>query len=110
MSSELPPPSLRATPLAPDQTVRAFCNASRLTPERTPGTPRAGRDYRGGGAGSRQLLNSPWDVAVTAAGDVFVAMAGQHQIWRYEVASGTTSMVSGNGAHGVSPCHPCLLH
>lgn len=59
--------------------------------------PAAGRDYRGGGSGARQLLNSPWDVVVAANGDVFVAMAGQHQIWRYEAASGATAMVSGNG-------------
>ena len=58
----------------------------------------AGRDYRGGGSGARQLLNSPWDVAALPGGDVLVAIAGQHQIWRYDAAAGTTGVLSGNGA------------
>jgi hypothetical protein len=43
---------------------------------------------------SVQLL----DVAALPGGDVLVAMAGQHQIWRYDAAAGSTSALSGNGA------------
>ena len=55
-----------------------------------------GRDYRAGNKGISQVLASPWDIAVSGDGSLFVSMAGLHQIWRlsmndnvWEVASGT---------------------
>ncbi|GAB4822761.1 hypothetical protein N2152v2_009807 [Parachlorella kessleri] len=57
-----------------------------------------GRDYRGGKSGAAQSLNSPWDVTLDPAGDgVFVAMAGQHQIWRYNITTGVAELFSGTG-------------
>ena len=54
-----------------------------------------GRDYRGGGGGASQRLNSPWDVAALGGGEALVAMAGTHQLWRW--ARGAATAVSGDG-------------
>ena len=56
-----------------------------------------GRDYRGGGGGASQRLNSPWDVALLPSGDVLLAMAGTHQLWRYAASDGTLRAISGDG-------------
>ena len=46
----------------------------------------------------KQVLNSPWDVSHDAEnGLVYIAMAGQHQIWRHRVADGVTEVFSGDG-------------
>jgi sugar lactone lactonase YvrE/thiol-disulfide isomerase/thioredoxin len=43
-------------------------------------------------------LNSPWDLAF--AGDrLFIAMAGQNQIWQYDLARNRIAHFSGSGAH-----------
>lgn len=58
-----------------------------------------GSDYAGGRTGRSQQLSSPWDVALNSDGSgVLVAMAGQHQIWRLDVATGRCEAVSGTGA------------
>ena len=60
-----------------------------------------GRDYRGGKSGAAQSLNSPWDVALDPAGEgVFVAMAGQHQIWRYNITTGVAGERRGSSRAG----------
>ncbi|CAM8914721.1 unnamed protein product [Rhodiola kirilowii] len=57
-----------------------------------------GSDYKGGRKGSIQLLNSPWDVCVDPANEkVYIAMAGQHQIWEHDTADGATRAFSGDG-------------
>ncbi|CAA7055136.1 unnamed protein product [Microthlaspi erraticum] len=57
-----------------------------------------GSDYQGGRKGTSQLLNSPWDVCYEPVNEkVYVAMAGQHQIWEYNVLDGVTKVFSGNG-------------
>lgn len=57
-----------------------------------------GADYRGGKKGSAQVLNSPWDVAHDPeAGLVYIALAGQHQIWLHKIADETTEVFSGDG-------------
>ncbi|KAL4547533.1 hypothetical protein Ndes2526B_g06777 [Nannochloris sp. 'desiccata'] len=58
-------------------------------------------DFRGGAAGAEQRLNSPWDCLLLEDGNnqvLLVAMAGQHQIWRVDVATGVAAAVSGNGS------------
>ncbi len=50
----------------------------------------------GAGAGRAVELNSPWDVTV-ADGDVFIAMAGAHQIWVLEPESGSIGLYAGTG-------------
>ncbi|XP_024015390.1 protein SUPPRESSOR OF QUENCHING 1, chloroplastic [Eutrema salsugineum] len=57
-----------------------------------------GSDYQGGRKGTSQLLNSPWDVCFEPVNEkVYVAMAGTHQIWEYNVLDGVTKVFSGNG-------------
>lgn len=57
-----------------------------------------GSDYRGGGKGNSQLLNSPWDVCFDPVREkVYIAMAGQHQIWEHNLANETTISFSGDG-------------
>ncbi|CAH8381960.1 unnamed protein product [Eruca vesicaria subsp. sativa] len=57
-----------------------------------------GSDYQGGRKGTSQLLNSPWDVCYEPVKEkVYVAMAGQHQIWEYNLLDGVTRVFSGNG-------------
>ncbi|EPS73091.1 hypothetical protein M569_01658, partial [Genlisea aurea] len=57
-----------------------------------------GSDYQGGRSGSSQLLNSPWDVCFDPINEiVYIAMAGQHQIWRHNTTDGTTRVFSGDG-------------
>ncbi|XVF31476.1 hypothetical protein REPUB_Repub16aG0149400 [Reevesia pubescens] len=47
---------------------------------------------------SFQLLNSPWDVCFDPVNEkVYIAMAGQHQIWEHNTQDGVTRAFSGNG-------------
>jgi len=41
-------------------------------------------------------LNSPWDV-LWLDGQLYVAMAGQHQVWRYDPSVGALYLVAGSG-------------
>ncbi|KAG0478326.1 hypothetical protein HPP92_013045 [Vanilla planifolia] len=57
-----------------------------------------GSDYRGGRKGSSQVLNSPWDLCYNATNErVYIAMAGQHQIWEHNTLDGITRAFSGDG-------------
>ncbi|XP_059313314.1 protein SUPPRESSOR OF QUENCHING 1, chloroplastic isoform X2 [Lycium ferocissimum] len=57
-----------------------------------------GSDYEGGGTGTAQLLNSPWDVCFEPENEiVYIAIAGQHQIWEHRTSDGVTRAFSGNG-------------
>lgn len=45
-----------------------------------------------------QLLNSPWDVCYEPVNEkVYIAMAGQHQIWEHNILDGSTRAFSGDG-------------
>lgn len=45
-----------------------------------------------------QLLNSPWDVCFEPENEiVYIAMAGQHQIWEHNTLDGVTKAFSGDG-------------
>jgi thiol-disulfide isomerase/thioredoxin len=47
-------------------------------------------------------LSSPWDVAYSSKlGAVVIAMAGVHQIFGFDPASGAVSIVAGNGLEGL---------
>ncbi|MDQ0278056.1 thiol-disulfide isomerase/thioredoxin/sugar lactone lactonase YvrE [Arthrobacter silviterrae] len=55
-----------------------------------------------GTAALEVALSSPWDVAYSSAlGAVVIAMAGTHQIFAFEPASGAVSIVAGNGLEGL---------
>ncbi|XP_058082799.1 protein SUPPRESSOR OF QUENCHING 1, chloroplastic isoform X2 [Magnolia sinica] len=57
-----------------------------------------GSDYKGGGKGTSQVLNSPWDLCFEPASEiVYIAMAGQHQIWEHNTLDGVTRAFSGDG-------------
>ncbi|KAL3635830.1 hypothetical protein CASFOL_020377 [Castilleja foliolosa] len=44
------------------------------------------------------LLNSPWEVRFEPVNEiVYIAMAGQHQIWKHSTLDGTTRAFSGDG-------------
>ncbi|MBN1679299.1 MAG: redoxin domain-containing protein [Anaerolineae bacterium] len=48
-----------------------------------------------GGPGPKTGLNSPWDV-VAYDGRVYIAMAGSHQLWVYDIAGGDVRPYAGN--------------
>ncbi|KAL5700311.1 Protein SUPPRESSOR OF QUENCHING 1 [Ranunculus cassubicifolius] len=57
-----------------------------------------GSDYEGGGKGTNQVLNSPWDVCFEPNNEiVYIALAGQHQIWQHDTLDGSTRAFSGDG-------------
>ncbi|KAK7379175.1 hypothetical protein VNO80_04628 [Phaseolus coccineus] len=57
-----------------------------------------GSDYVGGGKGDTQLLNSPWDVCFHPFEEkIYIAMAGQHQIWEHNLLAATSRAFSGDG-------------
>ncbi|XP_050225291.1 protein SUPPRESSOR OF QUENCHING 1, chloroplastic [Mercurialis annua] len=57
-----------------------------------------GSDYVGGKAGTNQVLNSPWDVCFEPVNEkVYIAIAGQHQIWEHNTVDGITKAFSGDG-------------
>jgi DNA-binding beta-propeller fold protein YncE len=65
------------------------------------GTGAQGRTfYRHGGVGREMPLNSPWDVTV-ADGTVYITMAGYHQVWRYDLASGEIAPWAGSGREAI---------
>ncbi|KAE9446699.1 hypothetical protein C3L33_21433, partial [Rhododendron williamsianum] len=48
--------------------------------------------------GLSHLLNSPWDVCFDPVNEVvYIAMAGQHQIWEHNTLDGVTRAFSGDG-------------
>jgi thiol-disulfide isomerase/thioredoxin len=60
------------------------------------GTGEQGRDRLDGGAALEVGLNSPWDLLLR--GDqLFIAMAGHHQIWTLDLKKNQVSPYAGNG-------------
>lgn len=50
---------------------------------------------------SQALLNSPWDLAYHD-GSLYIAMAGQQQIWRLHLTNNTIGVYAGSGREGIS--------
>lgn len=61
------------------------------------GTGKKGSDHQGGREGKEQALNSPWDLIIVGH-CIYIAMAGLHQIWLYDLLTGRASAYSGSGA------------
>jgi len=59
------------------------------------GTGQRGRSADGSGLATAVALRSPWDVAVTAVGELLVAMAGSHQLWG--IVDGIAAVYAGSG-------------
>ena len=67
------------------------------------GTGAQNRDWGArlrGGAGRQTALNSPWDVFYRE-GILYIAMAGPHQLWALDLASGQVAPFVGSGREGV---------
>lgn len=64
------------------------------------GTGFQGKDIRKGGLPLKVGLNSPWDLAVRGK-DVFIAMAGHHQIWLLDLERNRVGPYAGNGLENI---------
>lgn len=64
------------------------------------GTGVAGAGRIDGGPALSVSLRSPWDLALVAR-RLYIAMAGSHQIWMYDLDSGIVQAVVGTGAEGI---------
>lgn len=64
------------------------------------GDGRQGHYASGAQDGKAAQLSSPWDLA-HAAGFLFIAMAGLHQVWAYDVRSGTVGPFAGSGYENI---------
>ncbi|MGB0714669.1 MAG: thioredoxin-like domain-containing protein [Phycisphaerae bacterium] len=60
------------------------------------GTGEMCNDRAGGGMGTQQGLNSPWDLDIEGS-TLYVAMAGVHQIWRIDMPVGFARAFAGSG-------------
>ncbi len=66
------------------------------TVETVAGNGRQGRYEVFEGMGTAVSLNSPWDV-LFVDGILYIAMAGQHQLWQYDPASQNVRVFAGSG-------------
>ena len=66
------------------------------------GTGHQTHNFRAHGPGTGTSLSSPWDVVhVPGSKMLLIAMAGQHQIWRYELDSKIVEVWAGTGREDV---------
>ena len=66
------------------------------------GTGAQGHPPYAAGKGVEVKLNSPWDVLlIPGTRKLAVAMAGPHQIWRYDLAGGTIAPYAGSGRENI---------
>jgi len=75
--------------------IRAVDLAAR-TVRTVAGTGEQGFTRDASGPGLEVSLNSPWDL-VAYGGKLYIAMAGPHQLWVYNTASGEIGPYAGNG-------------
>jgi len=64
------------------------------------GTGRKGSWRISSGSAKSIDLRSPWDLALRDGG-LDIAMAGSHQIWRYEIKSERLNLLAGSGAENI---------
>lgn len=64
------------------------------------GTGEISYDRHGGNTGTQQGLNSPWDLAIRD-NTLYVAMAGLHQIWAFDLATARGEPVAGSGREDI---------
>ncbi len=66
------------------------------------GTGKQAERFHRGGAARDVALSSPWDLALAPEGDVlYIAMAGFHQIWALDLASGMIGPYAGTGHEAI---------
>lgn len=61
------------------------------------GTGEQGRQRQYNGVAKGAGLNSPWDIERVGT-TLFIAMAGHHQIWKYDLTNDTIAVHAGTGA------------
>ena len=75
-------------------------NLSEKMVETVCGTGEQVYDHRGGAPGRAQGLNSPWDLALVDS-LLYIAMAGNHQIWVLDPKTGIAEAWVGSGAENI---------
>lgn len=65
------------------------------------GIGRQGTDFRHGGPATRTGLNSPWDLLLHR-GELYIAMAGWHQLWVMDLAKGNVVPFAGSGTENLA--------
>ena len=66
------------------------------------GTGEQNRSFTASGRGLQTALNSPWDVMpIPGLKILAIAMAGPHQIWRYDLTKGTVGHWAGSGMENI---------
>ena len=65
------------------------------------GTGEQARMYHRGGNARFVQLNSPWDVVVEGD-NLYIAMAGFHQLWRYDLLTKEANPYAGNGRERIT--------
>jgi DNA-binding beta-propeller fold protein YncE len=64
------------------------------------GTGEQGYDRLGDGPGREVALSSPWDLALVGQ-RLWIAMAGTHQLWALDLATGRAGVAAGTGAESI---------
>ena len=64
------------------------------------GTGKLGYDRMGDRPGREVSLSSPWDLVLVGR-RLWVAMAGNHQLWALDLATGRISLAAGTGAESI---------
>ncbi len=79
--------------------IRAI-NLSNDTVKTVLGTGSEVFDFSGGAAGTQQGINSPWALAGRGH-TLYIAMAGEHQVWRMDTRTLVASAFAGSGYEGL---------
>jgi hypothetical protein len=64
------------------------------------GTGEQGYERLGGGPGREVSLSSPWDLALIGQ-RLWIAMAGTHQLWALDLATGRVGVAAGTGVESI---------
>ncbi|WP_422926561.1 thioredoxin-like domain-containing protein [Singulisphaera sp. PoT] len=84
-----------------NHSIRAI-NLKNNKVETVAGTGVQTHNFKGVGAGTQTGLNSPWDlVLIPGTKSIAIAMAGSHQIWRYDIENGTVGHWAGTGREDI---------
>ena len=83
----------------PNHAIRAIDLASGQVTT-VAGTGEQGYDRLGGGPGREVALSSPWDLALVGQ-RLWIAMAGTHQLWALDLATGQVGVAAGTGAESI---------
>jgi thiol-disulfide isomerase/thioredoxin len=88
--------------------VRAL-DLKTATVETVAGNGGQGQDRHNGGKASEVGLNSPWDL-LFHRGQLFIAMAGSHQIWVMDLSTRQVAPYAGDGRENIGDGHLSDAH